>query len=281
MLIKPTGPYYIKIAQSIFGVRNEIKVDTETTPTPDLMKEVLRRTSYFVLDLCLYIFVWPWPRSFFFGLPSNPTGWRLTVGFRDTEIIVRRSRTWDREIGDVVKAGAEGEAGGRLFLDNVRKAVAPSLLVKTGYLMMNRDWDLDWKSMIVAHRFVNKKAIIAQDDFQTSIFVHSPEFGWVNFEAFPKNATGGDSELSAREEEGRKKIMAFKDELTMIGKENLFFRWIELIQFHASQPGGFGPERQAEAVGKAKEMFEAQGVDFEKFWVKVGGMKNMPGFDES
>lgn len=179
-----------------------------------------------------------------------------------------------------MKAGAEAEEGGKLFLTSVRKAVAPAWLVKTGYLMMNQDWDLDWKAMVQAHRFMNTKTL-TRDDFQTSIFVHSPEFGWVNFDAFPKNAAAGDVELSIREEEGRKKIMAFKDELTAIGKENLFFRWIELIQFEASQPGGFGPERQADAVAKAKEMFEAQGVDFEQFWLKIGGMNHMPGFDQS
>jgi hypothetical protein len=84
-----------------------------------------------------------------------------------------------------------------------------------------------------------------------------------------------------KEEEGRKKILAFKDELTAMGKENLFFRWVELIQYESTQPGGFGPDRQAEAVAKAKELFESQGIDFEKFWAKVGGMENMPGMDVS
>ena len=74
--------------------------------------------------------------------------------------------------------------------------------------------------------------------------------------------------------------MAFKDELTALGKENLFFRWIELVQFESSQPGGFGPERQKHTMIKAKEMFEDQGIDFDKFWAKIGGMQGMPGMDE-
>lgn len=246
----------------------------------DLLNELFRRASTCIFDFCLYVFIWSWPRSFFFGLPSSPAGWRLAVGFRDAEIIVRRSRKWDREIGDVVRVGAEGEDGGKRFLDNVRAAVGPIWLAKTGYLLMNRSWDLDWMAMVKAHQLVDKKKI-SQDAFQTNVLVHSPEFGWVTFEAFPKNAVGGDAELSAREEEGRKKIMAFKDEMTAIGKENLFFRWIELIQYESSQPGGFGPERQAVAMARAKEMFEEQGVDFNEFWVKIGGVSNMPGFDES
>lgn len=54
-----------------------------------------------------------------------------------------------------------------------------------------------------------------------------------------------------------------------------------MIQFESSGPGGFTADKQAEAVAKAKEMFLAQGVDFDKFWAKIGGMDYLPGFDES
>lgn len=78
----------------------------------------------------------------------------------------------------------------------------------------------------------------------------------------------------------QRKIVAFKDELTSLGKENLFFRWIELVQFESSQPGGFGPERQRKTMAKAKEMFEAQGIDFDQLFARIGGMEGMPGMDE-
>ena len=92
--------------------------------------------------------------------------------------------------------------------------------------------------------------------------------------------TAGGASGSAQEEEGRRKIVAFKDELTSLGKESLFFRWIELVQFESSQPGGFTPDRQQKTMEKAKEMFESQGVDFDKFWAKIGGMQGMPGMDQ-
>lgn len=138
--------------------------------------------------------------------------------------------------------------------------------------MLNKEWDLDWRLMILATKMVDKKEM-ALEDFRTTVLVHSNVFGWVTFEAL-------DASGSVREEDGRKKIMAFKDELTALGKENLFFRWIELIQYESSQPGGFGPERQLEATAKAKELFESQGVDFDKFWAKIGGMEGMPGMDQ-
>jgi hypothetical protein len=144
---------------------------------------------------------------------------------------------------------------------------------KTGYSMLDKNWDLDWRMMILSTMMVEKKEM-SMDDFATTVFVHSEQFGWVVFDA-------QEAGESRKEDEGRKTILAFKDKLTLMGKENLFFRWIELVQFESSQPGGFGSERQQEAMRKAKEMFEAQGVDFEKFWAEIGGIEGMPGMDQS
>jgi len=33
-------------------------------------------------------------------------------------------------------------------------------------------------------------------------------------------------------------------------------------------------------MAKAQAMFEAQGVDFDKFWAKIGGMEGKPGMDK-
>ena len=137
--------------------------------------------------------------------------------------------------------------------------------------MLNKEWDLDWSAMVTATKMVDKKKMDIED-FKTTIFVHHSEFGWMTIETAE---AGG----STAEEEGRRKIVAFKEELTRMGKENLFFRWIELVQYESSRPDGFGPEQQQKTMIKAKEMFEAQGVDFDKFWAKVGGMKGMPGMD--
>ena len=71
-----------------------------------------------------------------------------------------------------------------------------------------------------------------------------------------------------------------KDTLTALGKENLFFRWVEMVQFESSAEGGFTAERQQQAVRKAKELFEGQGVDFEEFWASIeGGVEGMMGME--
>jgi len=270
------GPYYFKIFSSLMGNPNETTMYVEYMTRQQIVYAVATRTMKFLADFALYLVLWPWPRAFF-DLSNNnsPVAWRFSVGFRDQEIIVRRSRRWGELLGDVVTEGGEGSEGGRLFLKNVRQATSLAYMhEKTGYSMLNKDWDLDWGLMILATKMVDKKEM-SIDDFNSTVLIHSQEYGWVIFEAQVP------TKESSKEVEGRRKILAFKDELTAIGKENLFFRWIELIQYESSQPGGFGPERQEVAMRKAKDMFEAQGVDFEKFWAKIGGMEGMPGMDQS
>lgn len=269
--IRTIGPFYIKLCLSLMGRSNETTLDTQTMPLADTTWEILRRTSIFMIDFLIYVFIWPWPRDFFAGRKiGNPIFWRLGVGFRDKEIIVRRSKNWDLMIGNYLIEPSEGR---ELLFEIVGKAVDPMWMNgKTGYLMLSKEWDLDWRAMVQATKLVDKKTM-ALEDFQTTILINHENFGWMALESA---RAGG----SAKEEEGRRKIIAFKDELTAIGKENLFFRWIELVQLETSKPGGFGPEEQLQTTAKAKAMFEAQGVDFDKFWDKIGGMQGLPGMDE-
>ena len=64
-----------------------------------------------------------------------------------------------------------------------------------------------------------------------------------------------------------------------MGKESLFFRWIEIVQYESSQPGGFTPERQVLAAEKAKQLFAENGVDFDEFIKSTGGLEGMPGME--
>ncbi len=268
------GPYYFKIFSSFLGTPNETTLYPEQMTFGQTLYQVLRRSLTVMTDVMIYIVLWPWPRAFFGPNENeNPVAWRFSIGFRDQEITIRRSRRWDELLGVVVIEGGEATEGGLMFLTNVRAATSRAFMhEKTGYSLLDKNWDLDWRMMILSTKMVDKNEMSIYD-FKTTVLVHSEVYGWVIFDA---QATIE----SKKEDEGRKKIIAFKDELTAIGKENLFFRWIELIQFESSQPGGFGPERQARAMVKAKELFESQGVDFEAFWAKIGGMEGMPGMDQ-
>lgn len=269
--VSVVGPYYMKIFLSMAGKQNEARVDTSRAPRDEVRQEILRRAGSFIFDFLLYNFVWPWPREFFLGLKDgSPIAWRFGLGFREKDIIVRRSRRWDQEM----KNPLDEDAGKTLLLEMVSKAVDPTWMHdRTGYLMLNNEWDLDWRIMVKATKLVDRMTLSMDDFKKATIFVHSREFGWMTVETPEISA-------NASEEESRAKIMAFKDELTAIGKENLFFRWVELVQFESSSPEGFGPEQQQKTMLKAKKMFEDQGVDFEKFWEKIGGPKGLPGMDD-
>jgi hypothetical protein len=192
--IKYILPWYIKICLSLMaGSHNETTVDTARTPLNDVAKEILRRTLTFVMDLLIYVFIWPWPRDFFTGrVGGNPVLWRFIVGFNDQEIIVRRSRRWFQPGTNMLEEGTEQD----LVFSIVRQAVDPIWMnEKTGYQMLSKEWDLDWKLMIAATNLCDKKTLDMKD-FKTTVFVHDKEFGWMTIESA---VTSG----SAKEEEGR------------------------------------------------------------------------------
>lgn len=263
------GPYYFKLFRSLTGEVNEFTMSPALMTWGEIIKEIARRATTAMIDLFIYVIVVPSPKAFFIGVDDigTPVGWRYTVGFRDREIIIRRSKRWDEKIGDVVTD--PDSAGARDFKENVVTAIEMSSSNhRTGYSMLSKQWGLDWWAMGECTKLVDKKEM-SLEDFRTTILVHSEKFGWVL-----------ESQKMDDEEQSRKKIVAFKDELTALGKESLFFRWIELVQYETSQPGGFGPERQEATMAKAKEMFESAGIDFEQFWQRIGGAQGLPGMDQ-
>ncbi|TDZ28080.1 hypothetical protein CTRI78_v012141 [Colletotrichum trifolii] len=259
-------PYYFKFIQSAGGYPNETTFVVSDSTWSALAWEIAKRGFSFTLDLMLFIFVWPWPLEFVLGQTyGNPIRWRWSVGFRDKEIYIRRSREWDEQLGDIFKEKEKNQALQQL----VRQATSPLLLQeKTGYLTMNGQWDLDWEAMVIAHALVDKKDI-ALEAFQIVVLVYHEDYGWLCLEqAGPKG----------KEDDRRRQVLAFRDGLAAIGKEDLFFRWIEIVQFETSQPGDdFGPERQVEVAKKVRDLFADQGVDFDQMWRESVGSDGLKG----
>ncbi|KAK5625435.1 hypothetical protein RRF57_001151 [Xylaria bambusicola] len=226
----------------------------------EILPEIGRRAATFMLDILLFVFLWPWPYDFCFGQQhGNPVAWRRAVGFRDREVVVRRSRQWSENMGDVVNDGEDGTNAARsYFLARVSIATSPMVLGdKTGYVMMDGDWDLDWGAMIDATEMVDKK-MAAIEAFTLVILVHQDDWGWLVVDL--------KGEALAQETGRRRQIYAFRDALTNIGKEDLFYRWIEIVQFESSQPGGFSVERQEKTALQIRELFLKDGINFDQFW---------------
>lgn len=128
--------------------------------------------------------------------------------------------------------------------------------------------------MLKAHALVDE-GVMGVESFRTALLVHSETLGWLIWEVWREHDDG-----DGNENEGTKKLQLVKDKLTKIGKENLFFRWIEVVQSETSQPAAFTVEKQKKAVRKIREEFEEKGVDFDAFWMDIdGGIESMPGLE--
>lgn len=194
------------------------------------------------------------------------------MGFRDREIYVRRSRSaWDVDIAKkILGSGATDAQAKGLLLNNVAAATSPMLINgKTGYLTMNGQWDLDWAAMVKATRLVDDKTI-ALEAFRLIVIMHHEAYGWVALDLKTSE--------TSQDDERRNQVFAFRDALAAVGKEDLFYRWIEIVQFESTQPGGFGPEKQVVVAKKIRDLFAEQGIDFDAFWnesVGSDGLANM------
>jgi hypothetical protein len=271
------APWYWALFMSILGNHNESTVLFAESSWGTIAWTGISRGVIFLIDWALFGIVGPWPYSFFLESPGNPVRWRLSVGFRDEEVYVRQSRGWGAEdlLGEAegaskMKAGENSP----FFKTRILPAVdGGRLRAKTGYMLMDKHYDLDFAGMVTVTKLLDKKEI-DKDDVRKSVFVYvgkeeEEEGQWVVWNCWKLDEGG--------ETEARQKIVLFKDKLTAMGKENLFFRWVELVQYESNAPGGFTKERQVETAEKAKRLFEDQGVDFETFTKEIGGLEGMPG----
>lgn len=254
----------------MLGHESPATVDKAAFTTKQLVWIVLKRTAMFAFDFVLLRFIGPWPVTFFLEKPGNPILWRWKVGFRDLEIVVRTSRSWGTEdLMQGVKTGGESAFFKVRILPAVDRGFVRS---KTGYLMMDKDWDLDFAAMVKAHQLADEGKV-GLKEMEKSVLAWSEKDGeWLIWQLWKMDEGEG-------EEEARKKIVALKDRLTVMGKESLFFRWIEIVQYESSQ-GEFTPERQKKTLEEVQKAFREQGVEFEDVIESVGGLEGMPGFKD-
>ncbi|KAK7976312.1 hypothetical protein PG989_014775 [Apiospora arundinis] len=272
------GHWYLQLIGSTLGYPNETTmVAAEHDFWEEVMPEIARRSGHFLVDTCLIVFVWPWPVEFFMGTRhGNPVNWRWHVGFRKDEVVVRRSRvSWSAQALKADVASKTNEKGRDLVVAHVAMATMPEYLRdKTGYLMMNKTWDLDWGVMVDATKMVDRK-MAPLDTFRLLALVHSEEFGWLAINL--GDAGAGAPEVSPEQDERRRQIFLFRDALSALGKEDLFFRWIEMVQFETSRPEGFTPERQEIVAQEVRDLFGKEGINFDDFWKESVGSDGIAG----
>ena len=279
--------FYPALLLTFVGLSSSTTLDTNAMTWLDMGKTIVFRTANVALDYFLLIIFLPWPIRFVLG----PVKWRRALGFRGHEIIVRRSqRIWSRTL--VRNRWIRDDEANR---DKIVAAVTPERISKPGYMLVDADWDLDYAAMIRAHDLVDptlpkkKKGnhITPLDEFRTAVLVHTDAHGWLIWRVGDEDSTtsttstgtgtGASGTAAAQGSKQRDQLLAFREKLAALGKEDLFFRWVEIIQYESTQPGGFTVDRQQDAMVQAKLLFEQGGVDFSTLWREVGGLE---GFTE-
>lgn len=170
----------------MLGLESRAAVNVPDTPWSTLVALSARRAGMFCVDFALFRVVALWPYGFFWGSGDGvgPVRWRWEVGFQEREVVVRRSRGgwWGRE------GEREGKEGGGLRerWERERGRVWPAVEkrwvdARTGYAMLNRDWELFFAGMVDAHRLV-KSGEIPWEDFERKVVVWTEEEGWLVWE---------------------------------------------------------------------------------------------------
>jgi hypothetical protein len=261
---------YSNLLLAILRHSGPASVDPSAESWRSIFRILGHRTLTFLVDYLLLTLFLPWPIGFWLG----PTRWRRRIGFQATEIIVRRSRSWS----EILEPGTWICDDEPALKERILPAITSLRLQKTGHLLVDADWDLDFPVMIRAHELVGKNKL-QYEDFQISVLAYGGnDKGWLIWlvgdeRGSPEGPESSQSSLSSLS--SRNEIIAFKDKLTSMGKEDIFFRWVELIQYESTWPGGFTPDRQQSTMRQVKQVFEESGVDFEKFWADVGGMEGI------
>ena len=190
---------------------------------------------------------------------------------------IRVSKQWGaKDFWDATSSirGREVTSTNPILSERILPAIDSGYLsTRTGYMMMGREFDLDLPAMLDAEQML-EKGEASYEDFLRAVVIHLDGTGWVVW-----NLQGDVSarKLDAEEEEARRRIETFRDRLVAMGKEHLFYRWIELVQFESQQPGGLTPFRQDELIGKARDLFSREGINFDALFASVGGVDGFPG----
>lgn len=165
---------------------------------------------------------------------------------------------------------------------------------KTGYAMMNADWDVDFHLMTLGSRLLDTGKMEEQSLRAPIVLAWDELCGqWVSYiasDAWTVKATSQSSGIVTSttnagatddqfmntaalspEESARLLMQEFERRLTAMGKEGLFFRWVELMQYEASLDQNLAAgqmpskERREQAMQRVEKLFEAEGLEYKSF----------------
>jgi len=206
-------PYYMSILGALVTPSPGLQQHTvDEFGWKDSLWEIISRAAVFSFDLVLFSYVAGSVLEFVAGRThGNPVSWRWHVGFRDQEIYVRRSRQWTTTQSGEPSAGfavlSTSEVNAKLS-----QAMSPGLIAeKTGYILMNVDWELDFDAMIGLTRQVDQ-GIIGLDDLKLVALVMDKRYGWLTSNQAPSPASLTIDDHRLRQMETLKRILAAENQ---------------------------------------------------------------------
>lgn len=258
------APTYLAILQTFMGYESPETVDVDHTTRSEQFWILGKRVLMFLLDFLLVRFLGVWPLTFFFEQPANPVTWRWRLGIKKEEVIVRVSRHWGT--ADLMEGVKQGEENA-FFKTRILPSIDKVYMRKTGYLMMSGSWDLDFESMLDAHTLVEQYGKMQYRDLDHLVIAHMEGIhGWVVWR--------WEAETDVIEHR-RKKVVQFKNSLTKMGKESLFWKWTEIVEDERDRDGGFSVEGQKKVAKRVQEEFAKEGVDFDGVVASIGGLEEV------
>lgn len=289
-------PTYLALFASILGYQSPSSINLPATPLPQIIQIIAQRMAMFTFDgLILARYVAEWPLLFFWGGGSSESnqdagtgcmGCRLRIGFPPAgqEVIVRRSRRWASDIVAVrstllsgISNQEEKEKGKTLKI--IKTATAkPRLRSKSGMSLIDSEWDLYYSGMVAAHALTSETSQWTElEKAGPVICVFDPSCeAWRVWR--PWDDDDNDNDVN-QEEGGGSKLRRFKDLLTAMGREGLFFRWVELMQYETHSEGAFTEARREKAIAASRTLFAGVGVNWDEVIDGIGGLDGLPGME--
>ncbi|CAL8578092.1 hypothetical protein XPA_003893 [Xanthoria parietina] len=150
----------------------------------------------------------------------------------------------------------------------------PRLRSKSGMSLIDSEWDLYYSGIVAAHSLTSETSQWAElEKAGPVICVFDPACeAWRVWRPW-------DDDDSNQEEEGGSKLRLFKDLLTAMGREGLFFRWVELMQYETHSEGAFTEARREKAIAASRTLFAGVGVNWDEVIDGIGGLDGLPGME--
>lgn len=169
-------PVYLEQLITIFGYETSWTVTPKQMGWGDILNTISQRTMLLSVDYALFGLLGRWPWEFLFGDKYGRymgcAGWKWHVGFnRPREIVIRRGRKWDAPIflneDDRQKQGKPGKSWTtEEELDCYNKCssgLSRSQISKNALSLLDKDWDLDYKSMVDVTELIDHVKLSYED----------------------------------------------------------------------------------------------------------------------